>query len=111
MGARRSWVFLLLLLVCVSAASASVPRVTRPVLVSRCAGKTGNAEPIQAVQGRYVYEAWMGCGSFRIGFARSTDGGRKFAPALPVPSPDLPGGVGEEWDPAVAVAPDGTVYV
>ena len=110
MGVRRSSLFLLLLLVCVSAASASTPRATRPVLVSRCAAKTGNAEPIQAVHGRYVYEAWMGCGSFRIGFARSTDGGHKFAPAKPVPSPDLPGGAAE-WDPAVAVAPDGTVYV
>ncbi len=110
MGVRRGSAFFLLLLVCVSAASASVPRATRPVLVSRCAAKTGNAEPIQAVQGRYVYEAWMGCGSFRIGFARSTDGGRKFGPAKPVLSPDLPGGV-VEWDPAVAVASNGMVYV
>jgi BNR repeat-like domain len=104
-------VALLLLVAGVSAASGRSPVSTNPVRVSRCAGSTGNAEPIQAVQGRYVYEAWMGCGAFRIGFARSTDGGRKFGPAQPVLSPDLPGGIGAEWDPAVAVAPDGTVYV
>ena len=103
-------VTLLLLVAGVSAASGRSPAPTKPVRVSRCAGRTGNAEPIQAVQGRYVYEAWMGCGFFRIGFARSTDRGRTFSRAAPVPSPDLPGGAAE-WDPAVAVAPDGTVYV
>src|SRR5438067_8405434 len=64
----------LLLLAGASAASGRAPVSTKPVRVSRCVSAGGNAEPIQAVQGRYVYEAWMGCGSFRIGFARSTDG-------------------------------------
>lgn len=52
----------------------------------------------------------MGCGTESIGFARSTDHGRTFGPAQPVLSPSLPGGA-VEWDPAIAVAPDGTVYV
>ena len=94
----------------VSAAAGRSPVSTKPVRVSRCSDVAGNSEPIQAVHGRYVYEAWMGCGSFRIGFARSTDRGDKFGPAKPVPSPNLPGGAAE-WDPAVAVAPNGTVYV
>ena len=71
-----------------------------------CSGQ--NAEVEQAVDPKlgYVYEAWMGCQG--IGFARSTDGGRTFD------SPNsVPGAVGSNynaWDPAVAVAPDGTVY-
>ena len=75
--------------------------------VSTCAGQ--NAEVEQAVDtGRgNVYEAWMGCKG--IAFARSTDRGRSFDAPLSVP-----GSVGSNfnvWDPAVAVAPDGTVYV
>lgn len=74
--------------------------------VSTCGGK--NAEVEQAVDPRlgYVYEEWMGCRG--IAFARSTDGGRTWG--VPV---SLPGTVGSNlntWDPAVAVAPDGTVY-
>jgi hypothetical protein len=80
------------------------------VLVSHCLDKTGDVEPVQAVDGRYVYEAWIGCGGFTIGFARSTNGGRTFGPAGQVISPAVPGG-SAEWDPAIAVAPDGTVYV
>src|SRR5215470_6776060 len=88
-----------------------------PVLeVSRgCKGQ--NAEVEQAVDYPYVYEAWMGCRG--IGFARSTDGGRTFGPPLRVPGSAGHGlfRVGRYslrtigWDPAVAVAPDGTVYV
>lgn len=78
--------------------------------MSRCSSVAGNVEPIQAAHGRYVYEAWIGCGGFKIGFARSTDRGRTFGPTKLVPSSDLPAGAAE-WDPAVAVAPDGTVYV
>jgi hypothetical protein len=75
--------------------------------VSTCAGQ--NAEVEQAVDATlgYVYEAWMGCKG--IAFARSTDGGRSFG--MPI---SVPGSVGSNfnaWDPAVAVAPDGTVYV
>jgi hypothetical protein len=74
--------------------------------VSTCGGQ--NAEVEQAVDARlgYVYEEWMGCKG--IALARSTDGGRTWG--APV---DLPGTVGSNvntWDPAVAVAPDGTVY-
>ncbi len=71
-----------------------------------CAGQ--NAEVEQAADPRlgYVYETWMGCNG--IAFARSTDGGRSFGTPLSVP-----GSVGSNlnsWDPAVTVAPDGTVY-
>lgn len=71
-----------------------------------CAGQ--NAEVEQAVDPKlgYVYETWMGCKG--IAFARSTDGGLSFDPPISVP-----GSVGSNvnaWDPAVTVAPDGTVY-
>ncbi|TML57300.1 MAG: exo-alpha-sialidase, partial [Actinobacteria bacterium] len=71
-----------------------------------CAGQ--NAEVEEATDPRlgYVYESWMGCRG--IAFARSTDGGATFGTAISVP-----GSVGSNvnaWDPAVAVAPDGTVY-
>jgi BNR/Asp-box repeat protein len=74
--------------------------------VSSCGGQ--NAEVEQAVDPRlgYVYEAWMGCKGIAV--ARSTDGGRTWD--APV---SLPGTVGSNvntWDPAIAVAPDGTVY-
>ncbi len=75
-------------------------------LSASCSGQ--NAEVEQAVDPTlgYVYEDWMGCTG--IGFARSTDGGQTFRPAI-----SLPGTVGSNknvWDPAVAVGPDGTVY-
>jgi hypothetical protein len=77
----------------------------RNVSVS-CAGQ--NAEVEQAVDAKlgYVYEVWMGCRG--IAFARSTDGGATFQAPISVP-----GSVGSNlnsWDPAVAVAPNGTVY-
>jgi hypothetical protein len=67
-----------------------------------CAGP--NAEVEQAVAPpHYVYEAWIGCGG--EGFSRSVDGGAHFsAPIM------LPKSSGSD-DPAVAVGPDGTVYV
>jgi hypothetical protein len=74
---------------------------TKVVLVSRCGGV--NAEVEQAVDHRYVYEAWIGCHG--IGFARSVNGGRTFGATKRVPDK------GHLWDPALAVAPDGTVYV
>lgn len=72
-----------------------------------CSG--ANAEVEQAADKRlgYVYEVWMGCS--KIAFARSTNGGATFEPADTVL-----GSIGSNynaWDPAVAVAPDGTVYV
>src|SRR5947209_7578459 len=71
-----------------------------------CSGQ--NAEVEQAVDPKlgYVYDEWMGCNG--IGFARSVDGGTTFSTPLSVP-----GSVGSNvntWDPAVTVAPDGTVY-
>ena len=76
---------------------ASVADVSSP-----CAG----AEVHQAVDPKlgYVYEAWTGCGG--IGFARSTDGGRSFGAPISLPGSAHSG----SDDPAVAVAPDGTVY-
>jgi hypothetical protein len=73
---------------------------------SACAGQ--NAEVEQAVDPslHYVYVDWMGCKG--IGFAVSTDGGRHFGAPL-----SLPGSVGSSvnvWDPAITVAPNGTVY-
>jgi hypothetical protein len=69
---------------------------------------TANAEVEQAVDPKlgYAYEIWMGCA--RIAIARSTDGGKTFSAPISVA-----GSVGSNynaWDPAVTVAPDGTVY-
>jgi hypothetical protein len=79
----------------------------KAVRVSHCRGR--NAEPVQAVDGRYVYEVWIGC-NHAIGFARSVDGGKTFGPSRPVRGSAHRSGL-RTWDPAVAVAPDGTVYV
>jgi hypothetical protein len=76
------------------------------VRVSHCPGPP-NAEVVQAVDGRYVYEVWIGC-KRRIGFARSVDGGRTFGPSRPVLGSRRKGL--HTWDPAIAVAPNGTVY-
>jgi hypothetical protein len=82
------------------AASSGVRPVTD--VSSACAGQ--NAEVEQAVAPpHYVYEAWIGCGG--EGFARSVDGGAHFS--TPITLPDS----SHSDDPAVAVAPDGTVYV
>jgi len=89
------------------------PRVSPAVEVSRgCQGS--NAETEQAVEYPYVYVTWIGCGG--IGFARSADGGRSFGHPLRLPG-SAPSGCGcnpqsaAGWDPAIAVAPDGTIYV
>jgi len=89
------------------------PRVGPVSVVSRgCRGP--NAEAEQAVDYPYVYEAWIGCGG--IGFARSTDGGRRFGHPFRIPGSAAPGPFPRDlpkngWDPAIAVAPDGVVYV
>jgi hypothetical protein len=70
---------------------------------SGCAGGSAEVEEATAAPG-YVYADWIGCGG--IGFARSTDGGLHFSKAVTVP-----GSPGDSWDPAIAVGPDGTVYV
>lgn len=79
----------------------------RTVRVSRCPGPP-NAEVVQEVDGRYVYEVWIGCRR-SIGFARSVDGGKSFGPSRVVRGSRRPGL--HSWDPAIAVAPNGTVYV
>src|SRR6266702_7695527 len=72
---------------------------------SSCSGS--NAEVEQAVDpsNGYIYEDWMGCS--KIAFSRSTDGGKTFSDPF-----TLPGSIGSNlnaWDPAVAVARDGSV--
>ncbi len=92
----------------VPAAAAGITYTVGPIrnVSASCSGQ--NAEVEQAADARlgYVYETWMGCKG--IAFARSADGGRSFGTPISVP-----GSVGSNlnaWDPAVAVAPDGTVY-
>jgi hypothetical protein len=83
-------------------------RATHLSEVSRgCPGQ--NAEPIEAVaRPAFVYVAWIGCGG--IGFARSTDGGLHFSTPMLVPGSQSVG-LRASWDPALTVAPNGTVYV
>ena len=69
---------------------------------------TQNAEVETATDPKlsYVYQAWMGCG---ISFSRSTSGGTSYGAPL-----SLPGSTGSQtnsWDPAIAVGPQGQVYV
>jgi hypothetical protein len=71
-------------------------------------GQTAGYEPETAANGRYVYDVWSGCGG--IGFTRSADGGKHFSMAVTVPGSRY-GAVSNSWDPAVAVARDGTLYV
>jgi hypothetical protein len=96
-------VLLPLLLGVAAAAATKTAQVTR---VSRCPGQ--NAEVVQAVAGRYVYEAWIGC-RHHIGFARSVDGGRTFGATRVVPGSRA--GKFHGWDPALAVASDETLYL
>jgi hypothetical protein len=86
---------------------ASAAGVSNTVRVSRCPGPP-NAEVVQAVDGRYVYEVWIGC-KRTIGFARSVDGGKSFGPSRSVRGSHRKGL--HTWDPAITVAPNGTVYV
>lgn len=82
------------------AASAGAGPVTN--LSGACAGQ--NAEVEEAVAPpHYVYEAWIGCGG--EGFARSVDGGAHFSKPITLPDSS------RSDDPAITVAPDGTVYV
>ena len=74
---------------------------------SACRGQ--NAEVEQAVAPpHYVYEAWIGCGG--EGVARSTDGGLHFSKPIMLPDSTSSRSTFTD-DPAVAVAPDGTLYV
>jgi hypothetical protein len=69
---------------------------------SACPGQNAEVEEATAPP-HYVYAEWIGCGG--IGFARSTDGGLHWSKPVTVP-----GSAGSSWDPAVTVAPNGTVY-
>jgi hypothetical protein len=92
------------------------PAATLPVSVGPVTDVSGTAcDPasaeVEAASWRdFVYAAWI-ClplapqGTQRIGFARSADGGRTWSAPLDMPGSD------RGWDPAVAVAPDGTLYV
>src|SRR6266699_7290168 len=71
-----------------------------------CSGQNAEVEQAADPNAGYVYATWMGCNG--IAFARSAGGGRSFGTPISVP-----GSVGSNvnaWDPAVAIAPDGTVY-
>jgi len=70
---------------------------------SGCGGRNAEVEEASSAPD-YVYAAWIGCKG--IGFARSIDGGLRFGRPMTVP-----GSRGSSWDPAIATAPDGTVYV
>ena len=70
---------------------------------SGCAGGGSEVEEATAAPD-HVYATWIGCGG--IGFAASTDSGLHFGKPVTVP-----GSAGHSWDPAIATAPDGTVYV
>ncbi len=100
----------IILVTAAGAAAAAGPaasyRIGPVTNVSSCGGQ--NAEVEQAADPKlgYVYEAWMGCKGIAV--ARSADGGKTWG--APV---SLPGTVGSNvntWDPAIAVAPNGTVY-
>ena len=84
-----------------AAAAAAVSPVTE---VSKgCAGQNAEVETATGAP-NYVYDLWIGCAG--IGFARSTDGGLHFGKPV-----TAPGSRGASWDPSLAVAPDGTVYI
>ena len=69
-----------------------------------CTGASREVEQaVDTTNGNYVYEAWMGCGG--IGFARSTDGGNTFSVPFRIH------GSSGAWDPTIAVAPNGNLYV
>jgi hypothetical protein len=87
-----------------ASASFGVSRISD--ISDACGGQNAEVEQAVDAASHDVYEDWMGCTG--IGFARSTDGGRSFAAPI-----SLPGTVGSNvnvWDPAIAVAPNGTVF-
>ena len=86
------------------AAGAATRPATLPVTdISRgCRGQNTTPQEAANGTGHRVYVVWVGCGG--IGFARSSDSGLSFSGAV-----RLPASAGA-FDPAVAVAPNGTVY-
>src|SRR5207302_9029019 len=93
----------LLLLACGAGAGSGAARRGGAQQVSQCPGR--NAEVVQAVDGPYVYEAWIGC--LGIGFARSVDGGKTFGPSTAVRGSNRGPGL-HAWDPSLAVGRGGT---
>ncbi|WP_052439385.1 exo-alpha-sialidase [Streptacidiphilus jiangxiensis] len=68
---------------------------------SSCSGQ--NQEVVAAADTTGdVFQSWIGCGG--IGFARSTNSGASYN------APIMLSGSSGAWDPALAVAPNGTVY-
>ncbi|MDA4130931.1 MAG: glycoside hydrolase [Thaumarchaeota archaeon] len=82
-------------------------RESKVSTVSQACNSKSNAEVEQVVDPvlHYVYELWMGCTG--IGFARSTDGGFHFEPAISLKET---GGTANSWDPALTVSSSGIVY-
>ena len=78
----------------------------RPLPATRisldCRGQNTGPENAANSTGHRVYVVWQGCHG--IGFARSADGGIRFHRAVMLPRSS------GAFDPAVAVAPNGTVY-
>jgi hypothetical protein len=99
---------LLVLFALPATTGAAGARSAAPVVrVSHTPGQS--SEVVQAVDGRYVYEAWI-ARKRGIGFARSVNGGRTFGPSQVVPNSGTTTSF-HGWDPAVAVAPEGALYV
>ena len=94
--------------VLVGAGPASAGTTVGPVadLTSGCSGQNAEVESAADPLRGITYDVWMGCSG--IGFSRSTDGGLSWSKPV-----NVPGSVGSSfnsWDPAITVAPDGTVY-
>jgi hypothetical protein len=82
------------------------PRISPVRDVSKpCLGQNAEVEQAADPARRYVYDAWIGCEP-GIGFARSADGGLHFSKPITIPFSTT-----FAWDPAIAVARNGTVYV
>jgi Fibronectin type III domain len=81
--------------------------VANALVDAPCNATGSNAEVLEAYDpvATVLYETWIGCGG--IGFSRSTDSGATFGSAVAVDGSLT----GSSWDPAIAVAPNGTVYV
>ncbi|MHB1816462.1 MAG: sialidase family protein [Streptosporangiaceae bacterium] len=75
-------------------------------ITTPCSGQNAESEQAADPAAGYVYEVWMGCQG--IGFARSADRGATFSE--PISLPGASGSNVNAWDPAISVAPDGTVY-
>src|SRR5215471_8956612 len=102
-GIGASALLLALFLLLVGAGAAGARSGGRAVQVSHYPGR--HSEVVQAVDGRYVYEAWIVI-HHAIGFARSVNGGRTFGPTSLIPDSGSTAARGfHGWDPAVAVAP------